>query len=129
MPNEELDNLLAAIGNNEAKAVTLLVMRTGTIYSQRDLHQAVIHAQGKSIGWRMRKRSPFGYCEDSLSPIGLVTKEVIDELGTTFGYARTEYGEQVGVPLAGLLLDFSRRHPENVSLYRLFWSTASSSKD
>lgn len=126
LSDEQFGNLIAAIGNHEAKAVTLLTMRTGIIYTAEQLHQAVINAQGVTPGWRIHHQSPFVYCQRSLAPIGLVAQEVVAPGLNTFGYIRTTYGENVGMPLAGLLLDFSRRN-EGASLYRIFGATVSTS--
>ena len=70
---------------------------------------------------------PFKYCQDTLEPIGLVTYAVIDEQLNSWGYAKTAYGQDQGVPLAGLLLEFSRQDP-NHSLSDYFGKTASTAK-
>lgn len=124
LTDEELGNLLAAFGNNEAKAVTLIAMRKGVIYSEYDLYSAVIEKQGEGVGWRQSRGVPFAYCRSSFENIGLVAKSVSDPVLETWGYLKTDYGEELGDALAGLLLDFSLRHPE-VSLYDIFGSTAS----
>jgi hypothetical protein len=46
---------------------------------------------------------------------------------STFGYVKSDYGEKLGDPLAGLLLDFSLKHP-NCSLGDLFAITNSASR-
>lgn len=127
LSDEEMGNLLSALGNHEAKAVTFLVMKPGIVYSQGDLHRAVMQAQGEKKGWRVSHSGPFRYCEQSLAPIGRVTKEVLNPDLSTYGYLKTEYGEKVGVPLAGLLLWFSLKYPE-CSLIDLLGSTVSSGK-
>lgn len=127
LSDEEMGNLISALGNHEAKALTLCLMTPGIIYSRRDLRRRVIQAQGLNIGWRVNWAIPFSYCENSLSPIGLVTREAINPDGSTYGYMKTEDGEIKGVPLAGLLLDFSLRHPD-FSLQDFFGSTNSSSQ-
>lgn len=124
LSDEELGNLLAAFGNNEAKAVTLIAMRKGVIYSEYDLYSAVIEKQGEGVGWRQSRGVPFTYCRSSFENIGLVAKSVSDPVLETWGYLKTDYGEELGDALAGLLLDFSLRHPE-VSLYDIFGSTTS----
>lgn len=126
MSDEELGNLLAAFGNHEAKALTLISMMPERIYTSTDLYSTLIKSQGDDIGWKPNSMTPFGYCLKSLSPIGLVTKEYLDQEQGIYGYEITSYGRDVGVPLAGLLLDFSLRHGE-ISLIRLFGSTKSSS--
>lgn len=126
LSDAEMGNLLSAFGNHEAKAITLIAMAVGTIYTQRDLHSRIMKLQRQRKGWRMNKSIPFGYCRNSLSPIGLVTKVLNPDL-STWGYAKTEYGERIGVPLAGLLLKFSYEHPER-SIQDFFSQTQSPSK-
>lgn len=121
----ELGNLLAAIGNHEAKAITLLIMRPGEIYTRWELFKEFLRAQGEVKGWQLTRDVPFGYCEESLSPIGLVAKEALNPDLSTYGYSKTEYGKETGDPIAGLLLDFSLRHPD-ISLIDLFGHTVSS---
>ena len=128
LSDEQLGNLISSLGNHEAKAITLLVMRHDTIYTRNDLHRILISVQGGRPGWRMGDSIPFQYCQDSLSPIGLVAKEVLETEGlTTYGYMITEFGTKVGVPFAGYMLNFSKRHP-TVSLIDIFGATQSPSK-
>lgn len=124
LTDEQMGNLLAAFGNNESKAVTLLFMQDKTIYTMRDLHKLFISSQGENPGWKIFYAGPFGYCRQSLAPIGLVAREIVDEQLETYGYLNTDYGETIGKPLAALLLDFSQRYPDN-SLADLFGGTAS----
>lgn len=119
--------LISSVGNNEAKAMTLLIMQHDRIYSGSELFREFIGAQGEKVGWRPNKSIPFQYCQDSLSPIGLVAKEAIDEQLTTWGYGITPLGEREGKALIGLLLDFSEEHPE-LSLLQVWGSTNSPSK-
>lgn len=127
LSDEEMGNLLSAFGNSEAKGITLGTMRDGNIYSKGNLHRAVINIQGEEKGWEMNRGTPIYYCKDSLSPIGLVTRETINADLSVFGYQITEYGKRVGLPLAGLLLDFSQRH--NIPLKHLFGISQSSSNN
>lgn len=122
---EELGNLLSAVGNNEAKAVTLLVMRSGVIYTRPDLFRTVVETQGSLPGWVFNMSLPFDYCEYSLAPIGFVTKEVLDPNLGTYGYIKTDRGEKLGMPLVGLLLKFSQKYPGH-ALVDFFASTVSS---
>lgn len=121
---KEIGNLLAAVGNNETKAMTLLVMQAGIIYPRYDLHRTFMRAQGNNPGWKTNRSVQFQYCEQTLAPIGLVAKETLNSDLSTYGYQITEYGQEIGIPLAGLLLDFSRIY-ENVSLRDIFGSTSS----
>ncbi len=128
LSDEQMGNLLASIGNHEAKALTLLIMKPNLIYTSSILHSDFMNAQGESPGWETNHSAQFGYCQQSLSPIGLVSKEVVDKNVETYGYMTTNFGEKVGKPLAALLLDFSRRNP-GFSLYDFFGSTVSSAQD
>lgn len=120
--DEEMGRLLASFGNHEAKAVTLLSMNPGRIYSYGDLenrNKDIRDGNGKTNGSVL-----FNYCLVSLSPIGLVTKEFADPEKGIWGFQKTEKGITLGDPLAGLLLDFSLRHPD-ISLHRFFTHTNS----
>ena len=127
LSDEELGNLISAIGNHEAKAITLGLMKPKTVYSSRGLHRAVLQSQGNKTGWKVNGRTPFQYCRDSLAPIGLVAQEVLNTDTSTYGYIKTEYGATTGDALTGLLLDFSLRYPD-YSLIDLLGDTASPSK-
>ncbi len=121
--DQELGNLLAAFGNHEAKALTLSLMDPGVIYTQNKIHKVILKAQGDAPGWKtINDRTVFNYLTLSLAPIGLVAKEVIDPHTGQWGYAITEYGQEIGVALAGYMLDFSLRHPE-VSLEKFLGQT------
>ncbi len=126
---DKLGDLLAAFGNHEAKAITLLAMRGGEnapIYTQRNLAERVLEIQGDEPGWKPESKSYIQFCQLSLAPIGLVVKEIIDPEKGTVGYKITEEGEEAK-HLAGLLLDFSDRHNE-ISLLELFGQTPSAAK-
>lgn len=125
MSDEELGNLLAAVVNHEAKAITLISMTDEEIYSRGELYRKVINLQGDSPSWKMDDGVPFSYCLHSLAPIGLIAKEYIDLEQGVWGYAVTPYGEKVGKALAGYLLSFSLRYP-GISLQDIFGSTVGS---
>ena len=124
---EQIGNLISAIGNHEAKALTLLAMKDGAIYNKHELSARIRELQGRNPIWRQSYSLPFDYCAHSLSPIGLVTREILSPNLSAYGYQISEYGRRVGIPFAGLLLDFSDQN--NISLERLFASTASSSEN
>lgn len=126
LSDEEMGNLLSSVGNNEAKAITLILMRNGSPYEAGNLHAQVIGSQGEHKAWIMNRSVPFSYCSKSFAPIGLVAKETLSHDLSAFGYLITEKGRKLGIPLAGLMLDFSERH--NVSLSQLFGATVSSSE-
>ena len=127
LPDEEMGNLISAIGNHEAKALTLGLMEPEHIYSSGDIHRRIIGAQGNSAGWKMNQRGPFNYCQFSLAPVGLVAQELMDSDLKTTGFMKTRKGEVEGDALAGLILDFSLKYPE-FSVQDFFGGTPSSSK-
>lgn len=127
LSDEQMGNLLSAVGNHEAKAITLILMRNGNIYDRGNLYREVLNSQGKNKGWIIDRHGPLQYCSHSLAPIGLVAMEIINPDLSIYGYAITEDGKELGIPLAGLLLDFSERH--NIPLNLLFGSTVSNSKE
>lgn len=126
LPEQRIFDLLSSVGNGENKALELIVMKEGVIYSKNALYKEVINHQVEGKRWEMNKSVPFQHCEDSFSPIGLVAKEALSPDGTAWGYQITEYGLRVGVPFIGLLLKWSYEHPE-YSLYKMFGSTNSKS--
>ena len=123
-PEYKIFDLLSSVGNAENKALELIVMRKGVIYSKYAFYQEVMDHQGGG-GWRMNEGVPFYHCQQSFSPIGLVTKEALSSDGEAWGYQITEHGLKIGIPFAGLLLKWSNEHPE-YSLYKMFGATASS---
>lgn len=120
-----LGSLYAALGNNEAKAITFLAMKPGVVYDDADILTEVRRAQGNTQkGWRMGNEGPFHYLQKSFAPVGLVAQEVIDSQENSYGYVRTEWGNAMGTAFAGKMLQLSHNSPD-VSLYDLFGSTVS----
>ena len=125
--DQELGNLVAAIGNHEAKAILLGLMSPHTIYTLPDAHGLIVGAQ-HPVAWRIDRKGPFDYMSDSFAPIGLVAQEItIRDNLETFGFVKTKKGETLGDTLAGFLLDFSLRYPD-ISLIDIFGSTQSPSR-
>ncbi len=114
--------ILSAIGNSELKAGLIAAMQASTLYSSDSLHRLIVRAQGENAGWVMNKNVPFQFCRTTFTPIGLVTKEVVQySEADTIRYRLSNDGNTLGKPLAGLLLDFSQKRTE--SLYDYFGST------
>jgi len=125
---ERLGSLYAALGNNEAKAITFLVMKPGVIYDDNDILTEVRKVQGNSQeGWRMGNEGPYHYLQKSFAPVGLVAQEVTDRQDNKYGYIRTSFGDAIGNTLAGKMLQLSHNHPD-FALYDIFGSTVSTSK-
>lgn len=122
LPSEKLYKLLAAFGNSEAKAITLIAMLDGNIYPLQPLKVKIIRLQGERVGWNISDDVPFKYCEKSLSPD--FVQDIFDLDQSTHGYVITKDGKDFGVPLAGLLLKWSLDNPRH-SLYKMFAKTQS----
>ncbi len=122
--DHELGNLLAAIGNHEGKALLLASMKPNTAYTRLELRRIMNERQGEYDAWKsMDQNLPMDWCLDSLGPIGLVTRELIEPHKGIYGYEKTEYGKNIGDALSGHLLTFSENHP--TSLYHLLGKTGS----
>lgn len=119
---ERIPNFISAFGNHELKALTLIAMRDGAIYTDAVLKETVTHG----TGLQLNRGRLSGYCRESLSPIGLVARELLVPALSVWGYQITESGRQFGIPLAGLLLQWSLSHPD-FSLIQMFGATPSSS--
>jgi len=123
LSEDQLGSLLSAFGNNESKALTLVAMEPGVIYQSGNLKRE-LHSRQTERGWDINSKTLIMYCSESLSPIGLVARELIDPDTGSYGFILTELGEEIGKPLAGHLLDFSLKHPQ-ISLFELFGATFS----
>ncbi|MEO8105312.1 MAG: hypothetical protein ABI602_03155 [Candidatus Saccharibacteria bacterium] len=121
--------LLVGVGNHEAKALTLLYL--GQADAALDRHQMGLGFGawlGPTPPWKPAPGIPFGYCEQSFQPIGqVVQKPARGPRDTAVGYELSESGRTRGLPLAGLLLDWSLRYPD-VSLQNVFGPTFSLSQ-
>ncbi|MFC1790190.1 hypothetical protein ACFLZP_01750 [Patescibacteria group bacterium] len=119
---EEVGLLFAAVGNHEAKAITLMAMERG-VYGMADLYHRLLAVQGTPPGWQISRRIPSTYCERSLVPAGLVEKKRVNDVGC---WRKTDYGTRVGDALVGHLLTATKGVPQ--SLVQLFGKTASGGK-
>ncbi len=72
--DEEIGDLISAIGNSEAKAITFGLMQSSTIYSMQDANSMVNNAQGQFKGWKQGTSNPFDYMSHSFAPVGLVAR-------------------------------------------------------
>lgn len=76
LSQKELENLIVSMGNSEAKALTLLLMKPGQIYTVVGLQKEILAAQGAKPGWKTSFNVCYGYCFDSFEPIGLVAMKL-----------------------------------------------------
>lgn len=123
LTDEQLGNLLAALGNHEGKATLLMAMQPEAMYTQGSLyHLLTERIQGEPV-YKGRDTNAMGWCKRSLEPIGLVARV---EEGAPTRYGITQLGIEIGKPLAGLLLNFSDKH--NISLSTIWGETQSRSE-
>lgn len=127
LPRPALYNLIAAVGNHEGKALVLAGMQKDRVYSGSDLKTVMTDLQGNHPLKTFDGRNLFTYCQRTFEPIGLVARAVYNSELNEVGYAKTEYGMQIGDALVGHLLSFSEQHPQ-YSLRSFFGATSSSAK-
>ncbi len=126
-PNARFEAIFAAIGNSEAKCVTLLTMQPYPL-TQNELHTEFLRATNRV--WETSTRLQTIYCNKSLIPIGLVAQADIISYGSldyVTGYRLTESGEYFGQPIAAFLLQQSTNLPH--SLFEIFGPTSKGSGD
>lgn len=111
LSDEQLGNLLSAVGNHEGKALLLLAMQPERYYIQGELHGLVKNLPGAENVYIGSPTNQIGYCLNSLAPIGLVAKA---DYGSPTSFALTQEGENLGKPLAAFLLDFSSKYDVNL---------------
>lgn len=123
LTEQQLGGFLAGVGNHEGKALLLIAMGSNADlsneYTQTELHELIKGStsdEGFHVG---NKGNQVGWCKNSMIPNGLAS---MSEAGPT-GYKITQAGQQLGVPLAGFLLEFSEKH--DVPLVEIFGGTAS----
>ncbi len=94
------DAVFAAIGNSEAKILTLLALNRSLI-TQNDLYRRFSELSGGI--WSTQVSTTSSHCEQSLIPIGLVAQESFIRQGSldiSVGFRTTESGEKYGKPIA-----------------------------
>ena len=114
LSDEQLDNLLTAVGNHEGKALLLLAMQPEVYYAASALHGLITNLPGSENAYTGSRNNQLQYCKASLAPIGLVAKT---DYGVPISFAITETGEELGKPLAALMLGLSNKY--NISLTRI----------
>ncbi len=126
-------DLLAAIGNSEAKAVLFGAMALhadGYPFSTKAIHDLFLDVQGEqNKAWPdIARPVTQEYVLQSFEPIGAVMhSEVSIDGGLYTRYFVNGYGQERGLGAAGLMLDYSLTH-ENVALYSLVGGAVSKSE-
>lgn len=124
-PEKRFEAVFAAIGNSEAKCLTLLCL-SDTLVTKQELWRRFNELSENA--WVASRSVQATYCRASLIPIGLVAEESFVRQGTSnlaVGFRLTEMGKKYGVPVAAFLLEKSVGLL--ASLDEIFGKTGSSS--
>jgi len=123
-PQQRFEAVFAAIGNSEAKCVTLLTMQPYPM-TAGELYGEFLRATNRV--WITSNTIQAQYARTTLSPIGLVAQEDFITYGSSeyvTGYRTTDAGEKYGKPIATFLLQKSSEIPQ--SLLQIFGLTSKS---
>ncbi len=120
----ELDNFASSVGNHEGKAIAYLEMQRAASWPGTSLYHAV-NEHDPSEEPLLTTKNVRKYMTATFEPRGLATCVTPDDGDLEESAIKpTEYGRSA-VPLVGLLLDYSHRHPD-INLHDVFGGTASS---
>jgi hypothetical protein len=121
-PNERFEAIFAAIGNSEAKCLSLLCLEP-YFMTVTDIKN---RAEGATNGvWKRKQATYLSHLETTLQDIGLVVEADFIPYGSlkyTTGFRASEAGLKFGQPIAAFLLQKSSDFPH--SLGELFSTTA-----
>lgn len=124
-PEKRFEAIFSAIGNSEAKCLTLLCLSQSP-QTGPEIHKQFLQCSNNS--WKTDQNLQKAYCQRSLIPIGLVAESDILYYGSSeyvTGYRLTDAGTKFGQPIAAFLLEKSANMP--YSLLQIFGQTASGS--
>lgn len=116
-PEERFNALFPAIGNSEAKCLTLLCLSESPV-SGHSLYKEFLE-KSKTV-WRSNKSVQSGYYNNTLIPIGMVAEaDIIPEgsLEHVSGYRLTDAGYEIGQPVAAYLITKSSELPDSLISY------------
>lgn len=114
--DEVTSELLAGLGNSEAKALIFRSMPQDETCFSRDLFDLSKRIQGNNPGWVQGHAVAHQYGIKSYEPNGLVQRAENPQTGST-GFVKTVRGKNEGDDFASLFILFSLNH--SVSLYSL----------
>jgi len=121
-PEKRFEAVFSAIGNSEAKCLTLLCLSDNPI-TITDLHNRFIDESSRV--WETALSTQASYCDKTLIPIGLVSEADIVYYGSSeyvTGYRLTNAGKKYGQPIAAYLIQKSADFAP--SLYKIFGPTS-----
>lgn len=120
--------LAASVGNSEMKALTLILLAQQNAYLNRGPMGTMLRKALEQGGseWIPGSGQAFSYCRQTFEPIGQVVKGTVESnRGMSDAYKVSDDGYEVGVPFAGLILDWSLKYPD-LSVQTIFGATNSS---
>ena len=126
-PEKRFEALFSALGNSEAKCLTLLCLSESPI-SEHDLYRRFV--EENQSAWKPNRATVPHYCQQTLEPIGLVAEADVIKDGSIehiAGYRLTEAGRKFGQPVAAFLLQKSQEF--KFSLIEIFGITATTGKN
>lgn len=105
--------LITAVGIPEAEALVLMTLwQEGVDLSPNRLDTA-LRKRADEPRWLPDKKTLFGYCTNSLKPIGLVIQDVSSaRRGMHTTHKFNEKHGMIGVEIAGLLSDWGLQYPD-----------------
>lgn len=126
-PEKRFEALFSALGNSEAKCLTLLCLSESPV-SEYDLHRRFVDENRGA--WKPNRATVPNYCQQTLEPIGLVAEADVIKNGSNehiAGYRLTEAGRKFGQPVAAFLLQQSQQF--KFSLIEIFGITSTAGKN
>lgn len=127
-PRQVFYDLLNGVGNHEAKMLVtaIIASQPGRWFSTTVLKHELRSRQGTHPGWIQEPTTTFGYCSNSLEPIGAVVKgRIAGKYQEVDAYKASDIGQKHGLAFAGEILDWSLAYP-NVSVQQILGSTSTS---
>lgn len=128
---ESFSAYLNGVANHEPKLFTAaLVLQTpDEWFTGHILKQRTTAMQGSEPAWRMHEGTLFGYCHDSLEPIGAVVEGTVtgQRAGRQVRAVRAAENPEPALALTSVLLDWSLRNP-NIALQYIFGGNNSRSE-
>lgn len=124
---EEVNNIIAASGNHEAKALLLMTMADGGTYTSSGIKQKFTDLQGDQPGWDISHKTLIDYLERSFVPHRLVEKIPLPEDQASYKYRITHYAQEKAIPLIGSLMEYGEEYT-SISLINTFGHATSPSK-
>lgn len=125
----EVMDIVSGVGNHEAKALLMIYLGDNPGPMRlTDMGRGFQDFIGDETEWQPNRTQAFNYCRSSFESVGQVAAGEVEHEGKWYkAYSISEQGQELGVPLAGMLLKWSVDNPD-ISLQQIFGSTRSAGK-